>query len=134
MGSSTLWPESFEGQGYLSTDSSVSSFANWTKIVLGYCDGALHQGNNPSPVSYKDTKLYFRGAAITRSHFDWINTKFPFAQAQKIILTGGSAGGVGTFLWNNYFIDYVKKPDIVHSIPDSGVFLNVKTITGDNKI
>ena len=76
MGSSKYWPDELPDdtvQGYLSTNSSVSSFANWTKFVLGYCDGALHQGVNKDPIKYKDTELYFRGAAITRSHFAWIN-------------------------------------------------------------
>lgn len=60
-------------QGYLSLNPAVNPFANWTKFIFGYCDGSLHQGYNPEPVKYKDAQLYFRGGAISRSHFDWIN-------------------------------------------------------------
>ena len=41
--------------GYLSTDPSISKFANWTKVVIMYCDGAQHQGHVNEPLSYKDT-------------------------------------------------------------------------------
>ncbi len=78
--------------------------------------------------------MYFRGAAITRSHFNWINFKYNLKNANKIILTGGSAGGVAVHLWNNYLRSYVKNPDVVYSIDDSGVFMNAKTTTGTAKI
>ena len=50
------------------------------------------------------------------------------------MLTGASAGGVGTFLWNNYFLDYVNRPGVVSSIADSGVFIKAKTQYRDDKI
>ncbi len=72
LGSSTLWPDAIEGQGYLSVDPTKNEFANWTKIIFGYCDGSLHQGSTKAPLKYKDTQLYFRGANITRAHFKWL--------------------------------------------------------------
>jgi hypothetical protein len=44
LGSSKFWPETVEGEGYLSTDPAANDMANWTKILIGYCDGSLHQG------------------------------------------------------------------------------------------
>lgn len=41
------------GMGILTTDSAKSRFANWTKVVVGYCDGSLHQGHRKTPISYK---------------------------------------------------------------------------------
>ena len=79
LGSSKYWPDELPNdtvQGYLSPDPQVSRFANWTKFVFGYCDGALHQGLAKDPIKYKDIDLYFRGSAITRSHFDWISLKY----------------------------------------------------------
>ena len=105
MGSSKYWPDEFPAdgvQGYLSPDPSVSSFATWTKFIFGYCDGSLHQGYARDPIKYKGIDMYFRGSAITRSHFDWINSKYNLKGASKIVLTGGSAGAVGVNLWNNY--------------------------------
>ena len=54
LGSSSLWPDTLAGQGYLSTNSSMSKFANWTKIIFGYCDGSLHQGNRNASIKYKN--------------------------------------------------------------------------------
>lgn len=38
------------------------------------------------------------------------------------MITGLSAGGVGTFLWTNYVRTIIKNPTNVISIPDSGIF------------
>lgn len=89
-------------QGYLSTDAGISAFAGWTKFIFGYCDGSLHQGYAAEPVAYKGTSIYFRGAAITRSHFDWIDRNYGLKRATKIIVTGGSAGGIAVSLWSNF--------------------------------
>lgn len=69
FGSSNPWASTYDAAdgGILSPVLSDSSFANWTKIVIMYCDGSFHQGNNLNPITYKDTKLYFRGAVNTRS-------------------------------------------------------------------
>jgi len=62
-------------EGILSLDSSENLYQNWTKVFVNYCDGTLHQGDNESPIQYKDSKLSFRGARIVRSHLKWlINT------------------------------------------------------------
>ena len=37
-------------------------------------------------------------------------------------------------LWNNYLRTYVKNPESIYSIDDSGVFMNTKTALGDNKV
>lgn len=134
LGSSKYWPDQFAGEGYLSSDPSISKFANWTKFILGYCDGALHQGYAPTPIRYKDAELYFRGAAITRSHFDWINLRYGLKSASRVVLTGGSAGGIGVHLWNNYLRGYLNNPESLLAIDDSGVFMNAKTTLGDAKI
>lgn len=96
-------------------------------MLFAYCDGALHQGNNMNPIEYKDTKLYFRGNRIVRSHFKWLIEKYHIDQASNILLSGGSAGAVASIVWGNYLQTIVKNPDIVHNVPDCGVFLNVKT-------
>ena len=108
----------------------MSAFANWTKFFLPYCDGALHQGYAAEPIKYKDAQLYFRGAKITRSHINWIDSKYNLKGAEKVILTGMSAGGIAVNSWSNYVKDFVGDPSKVYPISDSGVFLNYETITG----
>lgn len=52
LGSSNYWPLTFDSKGFgmLDSDDTSNKFANWTKIVITYCDGALFQGNNLNPV------------------------------------------------------------------------------------
>lgn len=87
-----------------------------------YCDGAFHQGNNKSPINYKDRQLYFRGAVNTRSHIKWANNKYNLAQAERIVVSGSSAGGMATYLWVDYFRTLVPNPKVVYGVADSGIF------------
>jgi hypothetical protein len=89
-------------EGYLSLNHTENAFANWTKFFIPYCDGSLHQGYAKEPVKYKDAELYFRGAAITRSHIKWVDSKYGLKTASKVLLTGMSAGGIAVNVWSNY--------------------------------
>jgi hypothetical protein len=124
FGSSTKWPDTYPGgeAGVLSTDPKKSAFANWTKVVMIYCDGAFHQGNNNNPIKYKDAELYFRGAVNTRSHFKWTDMKYNLSAAERIVLTGSSAGGIGVYLWDEYLRGLVDHPERVYSVADSSIF------------
>ncbi len=78
-------------------------------------------------VSYKDTKLYFRGNRLTRSNFLYLINNYNLLGAQKIILSGGSAGAVANIVWANYLHSVLPNPNILYNVPDCGIFLNVKT-------
>jgi hypothetical protein len=67
-----------------------------------YCDGAFHQGYTKSPLKYKDSQLYFRGSLITKSHLKYLDTQYDFKKAERVVLTGSSAGGMATYMWADY--------------------------------
>jgi hypothetical protein len=129
-----MWPDYLNDaagtQGLISLNDSL--YKNWTKILFGYCDGAMFQGDNANPIPYKDTKLYFRGNRQVRSHFKWLIDNYQMDKASKIMLTGGSAGGIASFIWTNYLQSIVVNPKAVYTIPDSGIFINSNTFT-DNQ-
>ena len=102
LGSSLNWPDTMIGEGILSRDPTKSFLADWTKIMMIYCDGAYHQGYTKDPFKYKDRQLYFRGSLNTRSHFKYIDQRFDLSQAEKVMLTGSSAGGIATYIWADY--------------------------------
>lgn len=120
--------------GFLSLDSEENTYAGWTKFVFGYCDGAFHQGYSKDPVKYKDTSLYFRGAAITRSHFDWIDSKYNLKSADNVIISGAAAGGIAVNIWSDYLKKYVKNSNSVYPISQSGVYVNLPAQLGDSGI
>ena len=90
-----------------------------------YCDGAQHQGHVNEPISYKDTQLFFRGSDNTRSHFKWLLNKYKINAAEKVLLTGASAGGIATFTWSNYMHALMDRPENLFTVPDSSIFANV---------
>lgn len=53
--------------------------------------------------------------------FTDLNKRFSLYNADKVIISGGSAGGMATFQWTNYLQDHVKGQ--VYSVPDSGFFI-----------
>lgn len=92
---------------------------------MKYCDGTGHQGYKKDPISYKDTKLYFRGHNATIGQLNSLAYKYHlFSGAIEIVVTGQSAGGLATFLWSNYIADRSQKTAKVWSLPDSGIFLD----------
>ena len=113
-----------EGQGYLSTNSSINKFSEWTKIILIYCDGSLHQGYRKEPIKYKNTNLYFRGEKIIQAQLKYIEDHYSLSKADRIVLTGGSAGAIGAYLWGNTVRTLAKDPSKVFIIPDSGIILD----------
>jgi len=88
----------------------------------------MHQGYTESPIQYKDTRLYFRGAANVRSHAKWLINTYNLADADRLVLTGVSAGGIATFIWADYFKSLMKNPQGFYSVPDSSIFLNEPSV------
>lgn len=121
------------GMGILETNPEKSKFAEWTKVVAGYCDGSLHQGYRENPINYKNVQLYFRGAANSRALFTWLEKNQDLANADKLVVSGGSAGGIASYIWSNYAASIVTGTNKVMIIPDSGVFLKFNTFDTDTK-
>ena len=93
-------------------------------MIILYCDGALFQGYNKNPVEHKGKKLYFRGSRIVRAHFKWIDDNYGFDKADKVVLVGGSSGGMGVYLWIDYLRGLMNNPKKLSGIVDSGIFLD----------
>lgn len=113
-----------EGQGYLSTNPAESAFSNWTKFILAYCDGSLHQGYRSEPIKYKNTSLYFKGSKIIKAQMAYIEKNYNISQASKVVWTGGSAGAVGAYIWSGYIRQYFQNGPKVYIIVDSGIFID----------
>ena len=88
-----------------------------------YCDGSIHEGNRPDPISYKGKNLYFRGSKNVQEQFYYLDKTYDFYNKNTIVVSGLSAGGVATYYW----VDYVQqrtKTSKVYGIPDSGMFID----------
>lgn len=54
--------------------------------------------------------------------FYYLSEKYDFYNGGKIVIGGGSAGGISSYEWSNYLYDSTKKAK-VYAIPDSGFFI-----------
>ena len=75
---------------------------------MPYCDGTIHQGSLEEPLIFKDTPLYFRGYNNTIKSFEYIISHPSFTKIKRILLTGSSAGGLGSFAYSNTLRDMLK--------------------------
>ena len=85
----------------------------------------MHQGSNNNSIKYKDTELFFRGADNTRAHLKYLLQNHKLAAATNVVLTGSSAGAIAASLWTNYVRSLLDNPNVLVSIYDSGVFMNI---------
>ena len=54
--------------------------------------------------------------------FHYMDEKYDFYNGGKIMIGGGSAGGICAFEWVNYLADNTKKAQVLAN-PDSGFFI-----------
>lgn len=79
-------------------------------------------------MSYKGKNLYFRGYNITTERIlHLVKTRRTFANAEAVVVTGGSAGGLAVFHWADYIQTQTKGS--MWAVPDSGVFLDAVNST-----
>ncbi|XP_064989193.1 pectin acetylesterase 9-like isoform X12 [Musa acuminata AAA Group] len=82
--------------GILSNDSTANpDFYDWNRVKLRYCDGASFGGD--SEFLNSTTTLYFRGQRIWKAIVLDLLPK-GLIQADKVLLSGCSAGGLASFL------------------------------------
>jgi hypothetical protein len=109
-----------------------SYFKDWKKVIFHYCDGTGHQGTRKEPILYKNRSIFFRGHNITVERFDDLEAKLGlFSKAEKVVISGESAGGLASAMWTNYLAEKVQNGK-VYSVVDAGLFydspnMNTKT-------
>lgn len=98
-------------------------------IFLRYCDGASFAGFRPKPVAHPQNAsqlMYFRGLKNFDASLDWA-FKHGLKSATEFVLTGGSAGGLATFVHTDRAAALIAKnaPSCEYrSAPVVGYFLD----------
>eukprot|EP00937_MAST-01D_sp_MAST-1D-sp2_P003607 g3607.t1 len=141
LGSAKHFAKTFQFSGPMDSDPSISPFARFNRVVLWYCDGASFSGNNDTPYEYRDPKtnatttLYFRGARVLGALLDTLRERHGLGDATDVLLSGGSAGGLSTFLHADRVRAYLEAhaPALQRfkAAPVSGFFLLHATATGE---
>lgn len=101
---SSFWSQNISISSGILTD---STFQEWAKVIIPYCDGAFFQGYAKSPTKYKNKDLFFRGNKIMRSNLAYIDSIVNISKLSKIVITGSGIGGIGAMTWSRYFRDEI---------------------------
>jgi len=98
--------------------------SKWNKVFIPYCTGDVHSGNNPGQVYCEnedgsgDCITYHHvGATNIEKVIDYLKQEFP--HVDKLMVTGSSAGGVGS-LTNYHFFRKELDPNKSYLLNDSG--------------
>ena len=71
---------------------------SFSKIFIPYGDGSSQVSDLDTPVSVGNATIYYRGARILRALIErLISTEL--AEATEVVVGGGSAGGLSTYLY-----------------------------------
>ena len=109
---------------------------NWTRIYLPYLDGGSQIGDLSEAVIVGNQTIYYRGARIHRATVATLLNDEGLASASDVLLSGGSAGALSTYLHADSWRDAIlaKSPAARFvAVPDSGFFLNYNATTPHDK-
>jgi len=122
LGSSKKWPNSMTGQKLISTDARGNpDFFYWNHIYVPYCSGDLWIGEEEAPVNpfENGTDTYtFQGHLILEA---LLKQKIDLDSATHVLVTGCSAGGIGSFYNADWFSQQLPHA-VVKVNPEAGWF------------
>jgi hypothetical protein len=93
--------------------------ADWYHVVIPYCTGDLHWGDNIETYGSGGTSFAINhvGATNTRAVLDWVFANF--TGPEQILVTGCSAGSYGAALWSATVADHYPEAELLQ-LGDSG--------------
>lgn len=108
--------------GLLSSDQAMNpDFYNWNRVKLRYCDGGSFSGD--SEFRSGSSVIYFRGQRIWDAIISDLLPK-GLAKAEKVLLSGCSAGGLATFFHCDNLKERLGGAATVKCLSDAGFFLD----------
>ncbi|CAO2180080.1 unnamed protein product [Urochloa humidicola] len=99
-------------------------FYNWNRVKIRYCDGASFAGEGFD----KENGFYFRGQRIWEATVRHL-LSIGMASADKVLLTGCSAGGLAVILHCDEFQAFFQPTTAVKCLADAGLFLDVVDVS-----
>nr|XP_020180389.1 pectin acetylesterase 9 isoform X2 [Aegilops tauschii subsp. strangulata] len=132
LGSSSLMNKLETFSGLLSNDPAMNpDFYNWNRVKMRYCDGGSFAGDS----EFKNGSLvmYMRGQRIWDAIITDLFLK-GLAKAEKVLLSGCSAGGLATFFHCDDFEKRLRGVATVKCMSDAGFFLDVDDISGHGTV
>ncbi|KAJ9448584.1 Pectin acetylesterase 5 [Diplonema papillatum] len=136
LGSSAAWPKTKgPGHGILYQNCTVNpAFCDFNIVYVQYCDGNSFSGNKDAPMVVNGRPLWFRGKRIMDAMLQRLSASFNLSLAEKVVLTGCSAGGLAAYLHTEYVHDWFKAHadglKVFKTVALSGFFLDHNSVYG----
>ena len=127
LGSSARWSPTLSLQdNVLSSDAAVNpTFSGAHHVYIPYCSGDVHSGTRAGPLN-ATWPFTFAGHLIVAAVLDALAQgpahAAAFAAAQEILVSGSSAGGLGTLYNADYIASRVPRGARVRAAPQGGWF------------
>jgi hypothetical protein len=115
------------------------TFAGFNQAFVHYCDGSFMTSSNaqPVPVPGTESSLFFRGRNNLRAVLEDLIFSYGLGDGtERVVLTGGSAGGQATYFaadWvRSAVLSRARFPTLAAfaSIADAGMFLDAADFNG----
>ena len=90
-----------------------TNFYNWNKVFVKYCDGNIFQGYHEEPFIYNNTKIYVRGEKNVKEMLDYMIDNYSLSSASNVVVSGSSAGGIGSLMWSKYIHSLTPKSNFI---------------------
>jgi len=121
LGSSLQWPNTLSDNNNVLSDSLMVNpdFYTWNHVHVPYCTGDVHIGSWSSPNPWG---LFFSGYNNMVAIVTHLRTTGTLNNATEILISGGSAGGLGTFHNTDYFFQTFTRAK-VRASPQGGWFM-----------
>lgn len=119
LGSSKYWAQTYyDPTNSLSQNAAINPFADFNHVYVKYCSGDTHTGTMKTNDLFG---FYFAGHLNLEAIVAHLKGTWNFTAADQVLLTGSSAGGIGTFN-NANWLQSVMPNAVVRAAPISGLF------------
>ena len=122
----------FSFGGPLDADPSMNpAFAHFHHVIFWYCDGGSFSGDRQAPEVVDGQQVWYRGKRNLDAMLAFLQHGYGLNDATEVLLSGGSAGGLSTYLHADYVRSKFDQSVKFKAAPISGFFLNHATVTGE---
>jgi len=97
---------------------------SWNKVQMIYCDGGSFSGRRIQPAVILGKDLHFRGSHILEAIIATLMEVHGLNAATDVVVSGGSAGGLSTYLHADQWKLALPNRAFVAAMPDGGFFLD----------
>lgn len=106
--------------GIFSDDNPENPFADYTKVLLGYCTGDMHIGDakltNDGPLEEGQSRisdtLHFNGYRNAMTVLDWVFENIP--APETVVISGHTSGSYGTPFYASFVADHYPEAAVHH--------------------